>query len=59
MDLVTAFLTILFVIVATLWRLWLNFRRARIDPALEDVGEGIDAAQDRAGAWLGRLFGRK
>ena len=53
------FLTVLFVLFATIWRLWLNFRRARIDPRLEDMGEGIGAAERRASAWLDRLFGRK
>ena len=53
------FLTILVVIWATLWRLWRNFRTARIDPVLEDIDEGVDAAQGRAGAFLDRLFGRR
>lgn len=53
------FLTILFLVVATLWRLWRNFRQARIDPVLEDIGEGVDAAEARAGSFFGRLFGRR
>ena len=53
------FLTIVFVIIATLWRLWRNFRQARIDPVLEDIDEGVDAAQGRAGAFFKRLIGRK
>jgi len=46
----TIFLGFLAVIYLTLWRLWRNFRRARIDPVLEDVSEMIDAADDRADA---------
>ncbi|MBT8423639.1 MAG: DUF1523 family protein [Silicimonas sp.] len=53
------FITILIVIFATIWRLWLNFRRARIDPRLEDMGEGIDAAQGRMGSFFDRLVGKK
>jgi membrane protein implicated in regulation of membrane protease activity len=53
------FILILVVIVATIWRLWLNFRRARIDPALEDVGEGFDAAERRVGSLLDRVLGKK
>ncbi|NNL35814.1 MAG: DUF1523 domain-containing protein, partial [Silicimonas sp.] len=51
--------TILIVIFATIWRLWLNFRRARIDPRLEDMGEGIAAAQGRMGSFFDRLVGKK
>ena len=53
------FLTVLLVVLATLWRLWRNFRQARIDPVLEDIDDGVDAAQSRVGALFGRLFGRK
>ena len=53
------FLTVLLVISLTIWRLWRNFRKARIDPVLEDIDEGVDAAQGRAGAWMNRLLGRK
>lgn len=53
------FIGLLVVILATLWRLWLNFRRARIDPVLEDIDEGVDAAQGRAGAFLDRVFGKR
>ena len=50
------FLTILFVIFATLWRLWVNFRRARIDPMLEDVGEGVEAAERKMGSIFDRFL---
>lgn len=50
------FLTILFVIFATIWRLWLNFRRARIDPVLEDVGDGVDEVQGRFGSFIDRIL---
>ena len=48
------FLTILAVILITIWRLWRNFWARRVDPMLEDVGEAGDAAKGR----IGRFFGR-
>lgn len=53
------FLTVLGVIWITLWRLWRNFRTARIDPVLEDIDEAGDAAAERVSGVFGRLFGRK
>ena len=53
------FLTILAVIWLTLWRLWRNFRQARIDPVLEDIDESADAARGRVSGFFTRLFGRK
>lgn len=53
------FLTILAVICLTLWRLWRNFRQARIDPVLEDIDESADAARGRVSGFFTRLFGRK
>ena len=53
------FLTVLLVISLTIWRLWRNFRKARIDPVLEDIDEGVDAAQGKAGALFDRFFGRR
>ena len=53
------FLTIVFVIAATLWRLWRNFRLSRIDPVIDEIEEDVDAARDRVGGFLSRLFGRK
>ncbi|NNE86801.1 MAG: DUF1523 family protein [Silicimonas sp.] len=52
------FLTILFLICATIWRLWRNFRQARIDPVFDDIDESVDAMQDRAGGFFDRLYGR-
>lgn len=52
------FLTILAVIWLTLWRLWRNFRQARIDPVLEDIDESADAARGRVSGFFSRLFGR-
>ena len=53
------FLTVLFVIFATLWRLWRNFRAARIDPVFDEIEDGVDAAQERAGGFFDRLLGKK
>ena len=52
------FLTFLFVIAATIWRLWRNFRQARIDPVIEDFEEDVDAARNKVGGFFSRLFGR-
>ena len=49
------FLTILGVILITIWRLWRNFWMRRIDPMLEDIDEAGDAARSR----VGRFFGRR
>ena len=53
---------ILVVFAAVCWAIWVRWRRfraARIDPVLEDIGEGFDAAGDslsdtrgRIGRWL-------
>ena len=53
------FLTVVFVIAATIWRLWRNFRQARIDPVIDDFEEDVDAARDSVGGFFSRLFGRK
>ncbi|MGI9393651.1 MAG: DUF1523 family protein, partial [Boseongicola sp.] len=53
------FLTILALIWLTLWRLWRNFRQARIDPVLTDIDEGADAARGRVNKLFGRLIGRR
>ncbi|MXQ08858.1 DUF1523 family protein [Alphaproteobacteria bacterium GH1-50] len=53
------FLTIVLIISATIWRLWRNFRQARIDPVIEDIEEDVDIARDRVGGFFSRLFGRK
>ncbi len=52
------FLTLLAVILLTLWRLWRNFRQRRIDPVLEDIDEAGDAARGKLASMFGRLFGR-
>ena len=49
------FLTVLAIVWITLWRLWRTFRGRRIDPVLEDIDEGADAAR----GWLGRMLGRR
>ena len=49
------FLTVLALILITIWRLWRNFRQRRIDPVLEDIDEGADKAR----GWVSRLFRRK
>ncbi len=53
------FLTILGVIWLTLWRLWRNFRQARIGPVLEDIDEGAEAARGRVARGFDRMFGRR
>lgn len=58
----TIILTILAILLAVIWRLWLNFRRARIDPVIEDASEAWDGVEDRAASAKGRLsrwFSRK
>lgn len=45
-----------------IWVRWNRFRKSRIDPVVEDIGDGFDAAGDglsNAGSRLGGLFGRK
>ena len=49
------FLTVLVLAFLTLWRLWRTFRGRRIDPVLEDIDEGADAAR----GWFARLFGKR
>ena len=53
------FLTLLFVLCATIWRLWRNFRQARIDPVIDEIEDDVDAARSRVGGFFSRLFGRK
>lgn len=53
------FLTVLAVILITIWRLWRNFRMRRIDPVLEDIDEAGDAARGRLSGFFGRLRGRR
>ncbi len=58
----TFILILLAVIALTIWRLWRNFRKARIDPVIEDVGDMIgvadghaDAARASARGFIGRI----
>ena len=52
------FLTVLFVICATIWRLWRNFRTARIDPVFYGIEESVDDVQQRADSFFARVFGK-
>ncbi len=53
------FLTVLAVILITIWRLWRNFRLRRIDPVLEDIDEAGDAARGRLSGLFDRLRGKR
>ena len=49
------FLTVLFVILASIWRLWRNFRRARIDPVIDEIDETADEARGAVSRFFGRF----
>jgi hypothetical protein len=54
------FLTALGAALLWLWLRWLRFRERRIEPVLDDIGDGVEAMSDRAeGLWtrIRRLFG--
>ncbi|MEM1360779.1 MAG: DUF1523 family protein [Pseudomonadota bacterium] len=58
------FLIVLAALCLWIWQLWVRFRKARVEPVLEDVGEAIervddhmDAASDKARGLWQRLFG--
>ena len=53
------FLTLLFVALLSIWRLWRNFRAARIDPVFAEIDQTSEAARGRVAGWFGRFFGRK
>ena len=53
------FLTILAVITLTIWRLWRNFREARIDPVFDESDETADEARGWVSRQFNRLRGRK
>ena len=53
------FLTVLGVILITIWRLWRNFRMRRIDPVLEDIDDAGDAARGRTTGLFDRFRGRR
>ncbi len=50
-------LLILAVVVFMLRRTWVRFRRRKIDPVLEDVGDATDAAREQASGIWGRIKG--
>jgi len=49
------FLTVFFAIVYAIWVRWRRFRKARIDPMLEDISDNLDAAGDAMAEKRGRL----
>jgi len=49
------FLTMFFALVWAIWVRWRRFRKARIDPVLEEWSESIDAAGDAMAEKRGRL----
>ena len=53
------FLTLLLVALLSIWRLWRNFRAARIDPVFAEIDQTSEAARGRVAGWFGRFFGRK
>lgn len=56
-----AFLTIFAALVYGVWVRWRRFRRARIDPVLEEIEDGFDAAGEavqQSGSRLRRWFKR-
>lgn len=48
-------LVIFFAIVYAIWVRWRRFRRARIDPTLEDIQDGFEAAGDAVAERRGRF----
>ena len=53
------FLTLLLVALLSIWRLWRNFRAARIDPVFAEIDQTSQAARGRVAGWFERFFGRK
>ena len=49
------FLSIFGLIALGLWRRWRKFRQARIDPMMEEFGDGLEAAGDAVQDKTGRL----
>jgi len=49
------FLTIFFAIIYAIWVRWRRFRRARIDPMVEDLNESLEAASDSMAEKRGRF----
>ena len=52
------FLVVLAGFVFWIWRLWRNFREARVDPLLEDIDEAVDETRARGRGLWRRLTGR-
>ncbi len=59
------FLTVLAALVYAVWVRWVRFRRARLDPVFEDIGDSWEAAGDaveekrsRIGRFISNLRGR-
>ena len=58
-------LTVLALMLLTIRRFWIRFRRRSIDPVIEDVGDAWDKVDDRfddtrgsVGRWFGKWFGK-
>lgn len=52
-------LLILAGIVGYVWRLWVRFRRRRIEPIIDEIDAELDEARDKVGGWFSRTFRRK
>jgi len=51
-------LILLAALVIWLWRVWMRFRRRRLEPMIDEMDADFDEARDRVGGFFGRLFGR-
>lgn len=49
------FLTVFLAIIYAIWVRWRRFRRARIDPVLEDINDNLEAAGDAMAEKRGRF----
>ncbi len=52
------FLSILTILGLTIWRLWRNFRQARIDPVFDEIEETSDEVSGWFGRQIKRILGR-
>ncbi|MEO0654816.1 MAG: DUF1523 family protein [Pseudomonadota bacterium] len=52
------FFVLLAIVLFALWRVWVRFRRRRIDPVLEDIDEASDEVRGRARGLWRRITGR-
>jgi len=50
------FLTVFFAIVYAIWVRWRRFRKARIDPMLDNIGDNLEAASDAVAEKRGRFW---